>query len=502
MRLGFVEEIQKIDRLASEEYSIPAITLMENAGSEISAEILNELKRKKVNLQNTSIAVVVGPGNNGGDGLVIARYIFENKIRNLCVYYIEPEHMKNSLWKTNFDRLNEVKKVKINNENLTELKNFDFIIDAVFGIGLNRAPSGIYQETIKAMNKANKKIFSVDVPSGLDANNGVPYLDEYGNAICIKAYQTISVALAKPGFFINDGPRYCGKIKIISAGFPKELLKAQAQKVFLIGKKSARRIRPKRNLKSNKTNFGHLLVIAGSQGMEGAALLTAKAAARSGVGYVTICSKSPETYLRAPEDFLQLKLDQFFQSDLKKYSAVVVGPGLGVDSESLKILDHLLKNHAKVLVDADMLTALANSQKLSLPKQWLITPHAGELSRIIKMDSKRIEGRRFEAIKNYFSNQKNLILLKGFRTIVSNNEKYYIIGSGNVALAKAGTGDVLAGIIGSFMAQGMPTLYASILGAFIHGYTADEWIKMRKSDKSFMAQDLIDSLPIHIDSFG
>jgi ADP-dependent NAD(P)H-hydrate dehydratase len=213
-----------------------------------------------------------------------------------------------------------------------------------------------------------------------------------------------------------------------------------------------------------------------------------------GCGYVTICTLSPEASANLRSDFLRLSPTHFFQSDLKKYSAVVVGPGLGTGDVAAKVLRHLLKNHGKVLVDADALTLLSQHGPISLPAEWILTPHAGELSRLLKSPAPELEADRLKSVERAVQKLNAHILFKGFRTVLGTQTKTYIIGSGNVALAKAGSGDVLAGFIGSLMAQGLPTAEAGVLGAYLQGRIADDWLRRGHSNRTLLASDLAELL--------
>ncbi|RYZ61271.1 MAG: NAD(P)H-hydrate dehydratase, partial [Proteobacteria bacterium] len=275
---------------------------------------------------------------------------------------------------------------------------------------------------------------------------------------------------------------------------PEDILNACANSIFLLGATSARKLLRPRKSGANKTSFGHLLVVAGSDGMEGAALLTSEAAARMGCGYVTLCSSSENIFLKAKPDFLKLSMDDFFKSDLQKYDAVVIGPGMGISELSEQMLLHVQKNHEKVLVDADALTLLAKRSKLALPADWVLTPHAGELARLLESPAKELENDRLASVERAAREINAHILFKGFRTVLGKKGRSWIIGSGNVALAKAGSGDVLAGFIGSLMAQGHSTKEAGILGAYLHGHIADEWLRLGHSTRTLMASDLADRI--------
>jgi hydroxyethylthiazole kinase-like uncharacterized protein yjeF len=460
MRLATREEIHLLDQSATEDYGLSSTVLIEKAGQALTAQFEKIFLQKKWS-QKSRIGIWCGTGNNGADGQVMAHLLRE---KNYPVQVLQ-----GTGWDPN---------------------EFEIIIDALFGVGLNRPIEGETLKQIQQLNRAHKNVIAVDIPSGIDANTGMIL----GGAI--KAQMTLSIAPLKPGLFLNEGPLQAGKLVSVDIGFPKELVSAKANQVFLIGASSAQKLLPSRSWTANKTNFGHLLVIAGSPGMDGAAQLVCEAAARMGCGYVTLCSASKENSKKIRPDFLRLNVTDFFKSDLKKYSAVVVGPGLGVSLQTGKILDHLLKHHSQVVVDADALSVLAQkyeqtNQKL-LPEGWILTPHAGELSRILRIPAKEIEKDRLKSVETAQTSLNALVLLKGFRTVLRNSRKSYIVGSGNVALAKAGTGDVLAGFIGSLMAQGLSPLKSAALGAYLHGRIADDWLRRGKSPRTLMASDLVE----------
>ncbi|MBS1971235.1 MAG: NAD(P)H-hydrate dehydratase [Bdellovibrionales bacterium] len=454
MRLATREEIYSIDKAAADEYGLSSSLLIEKAGAALAGAFEN-IFRQRGWLRVLRIGVWCGPGNNGADGRVMAHLLREKDFR--------VEVLQGTAWKTT---------------------DYDIIVDALFGVGLNRPIEGELAKKIEELNQADCTVIALDIPSGLDANRGVIL------GACVKAAWTLTVAPAKPGLFLQEGPAQSGRIRSLQIGFPPELLRAKASSVFLIGSASAKKLLPSRRLTSNKTSFGHLLVIAGSQGMEGAALLTSEAAARMGCGYVTLCSPSKSVWQKARPDFLNLSLTDFFKSDLKKYKAVVVGPGLGVNKQTEQILVHLYKHHDKVLVDAGALTVLAQKPLGLLPEGWILTPHAGELSRFVGTPAKELEADRLQAVASAQKQLGGMVLLKGFRTVLGTAVGKYIIGSGNVALAKAGSGDVLSGFIGSLMAQGLPTDRAGVLGAYLHGRIADDWLRRGHSSRTLMASDL------------
>ncbi len=454
MRLATREEIYSLDKAAAEDYGLSSSVLIEKAGSAL-ARAFEKIFQQEAWSRSLRIGLWCGTGNNGADGRVMAYLLREKGYK--------AEVLLGTAWR---------------------VADYDIVVDALFGVGLNRPIEGDQARKIQELNQSGRIVIALDIPSGLEANRGVIL------GACVKAAWTLAVAPAKPGLFLQEGPTQSGRIRSVQIGFPPELLRAKAASVFLIGSASAKRLLPSRKQASNKSSFGHLLVIAGSEGMEGAALLTSEAAARMGCGYVTLCSPSQSVWRKARADFLSLSLTAFFKSDLKKYKAVVVGPGLGVNRQTEKILAHLYRHHDKVLVDADALTVLAQKTPGPLPKNWILTPHAGELSRFVGTAAKALEADRLQAVSDAQKQRGGMILLKGFRTILGTATAKYIIGSGNVALAKAGSGDVLSGFIGSLMAQGLPTEQAGVLGAYLHGRIADDWLRRGHSSRTLMASDL------------
>jgi ADP-dependent NAD(P)H-hydrate dehydratase len=230
--------------------------------------------------------------------------------------------------------------------------------------------------------------------------------------------------------------------------------------------------------------------------MEGAALLSAQAAARMGVGYVCVASPSKDLFLKMPPDFLRIDWAHILTMDLSPFSAVAIGPGLGMGSQTLQLLLRFKAENLKnVLVDADALTVAAKHKIWPLPESWVLTPHAGELSRILPLTAAQIEADRLKAVADASQVTGAQVLLKGFRSVLRSGQKSYLINSGNVALAKAGTGDVLTGFISSLMAQGLPSAQAAVLGAYLHGRIADRWVGRGHSSRTLLASDLPNLLP-------
>jgi NAD(P)H-hydrate epimerase len=307
---------------------------------------------------------------------------------------------------------------------------------------------------------------------------------------------TVTFGLAKPGFFVCEGPVHTGKLRILPIGFPYEALRGIATTHFLFTEKLARRYLPTRKETSNKSDYGRLLVAAGRPGFWGAGVLASGAAFRMGAGYVTWASfEAPYEMLKNIPEVLTAKItdDAVWE---KPFSAAAIGPGFGSGPETARVIEKLREiKDLPVVVDADAITACVEHNLFPLPANWVITPHAGELSRILKVHAQDIEKDRFKAVFAATAKTKCHVLLKGFRSLVAHGDRCLVVHAGNAALAKAGTGDVLTGMIGGLLAQGLDTPQASATAAYLHGRLADEWLRAGQDKASLTASDLKALLP-------
>jgi ADP-dependent NAD(P)H-hydrate dehydratase / NAD(P)H-hydrate epimerase len=492
MRLATVGQSQEIEELSVKAYGLTAEVLMESAGAlaarEIDQSYFPELARGMT-------AVVCGPGNNGGDGLVVARHLHSMGHRDLMVITLAPEESQSVLFKLQLERVKRqgirVVHLSENPEKMEQLRSCELIVDGLFGIGLSRRLEGEFSHLVDVMNSTKTPIVALDCPSGLHCDTGRT------DGSAVRATMTTTFGLAKPGFFVAEGPHHVGKLKVLSIGFPYEALRGVATSHFLFTEKLARRYLPARHETSNKSDHGHLLLLAGHEGMWGAGLLAAGSAYRLGVGYVTWSSfASPDAAIKDLPEVLMAEWQGRATWESRKITAIAIGPGLGVNEGTAGMLRDI-KDHFKgpVVVDADAITVAVEHGLLPLPKNWIITPHMGELARVLKMEAREMENDRFNAALKGAEAAGCHVLLKGFRSIHAFENRCMVIHSGNSALAKAGTGDVLTGMIGSFLAQGMETLQAAATAAYIHGRMADEWVRLGHDKRSLSASDVRDHLP-------
>lgn len=491
MRLATREQAYRIDQISQEEYGLSAEVLMEAAGTAAAREIdqtfLPELARG-------NIGIVSGTGNNGADGLVVARHLHSLGHRDLAVFLVGPREARSSLVELQLQRakLHGLRIVDLNStpEKEEQIKECGLIVDAVFGIGLKRAVEAPFLSVIEAMNAAKAPKVSLDAPSGLNVNTGKP------EGVAVRATMTVSFGLGKTGFYVSEGPAHVGKLRLLPIGFPFEALRKVATSHFLFDEKLARRYLPTRLDTANKSHHGKLLVLAGREGYWGAGVLATTSAFRLGAGYVQWASFTPP--YAALKEIPEVLTGQVSDPSLwdSKFSAVCIGPGLGVSEETARLIEKLKSvKEVPVVVDADAITACVNHDLFPLPRHWVVTPHAGELSRILQKSALEIESDRFHAVLKACEKTGCHVLLKGFRSLVAVQERCMVIHSGNSALAKAGTGDVLSGMIGALLAQGLETLPAAAAAAYLHGRLADEWLRDGKDKISLTASDLKEILP-------
>lgn len=477
MKLVTASEAQEIDHRSAELITEKDF-FMENVSRQISDWISKNFTSHK------KIIFLCGPGNNGGDGYCCARQLIERGYNQLTVFHASPG---TELAKQKLKQLDDRKIILFKIDQLSvwpqKLKEADLVVDAVFGVGLNREISGPWAQAFEDVNRSKKPVLSIDLPSGLNATEGFIW------GSVIKAKWTFSVLPWKSGLFMNAGPECAGRIIAVAPGFPDKVVNSVARSVRLIGKKSCALIRPHRNWQSNKTHFGHLGVLGGSTGMEGAGVLAGLGALRSGVGYVTLISPASSA-MNHPE-FLSMREDQL---SLEKFKALVLGPGLKTEQKHSDLLRKLKKSKIPVVLDAGILSTLKAENLYPVPENWILTPHAGELSRLIGISAQEIEKERLKVAEKAQKILGGILVLKGFHTVVRGAARSYIINSGNPALAKAGTGDVLSGIIGSFLAQGLSPLKAACLGVYMHGAAADLWLQEGNSQDSLLPTDLIEKL--------
>ncbi len=505
MKLVTVEEMREIERRAIEEFGVPSLQLMEKAGravAEAVGEMLSHLPGKRV-------AIFAGRGNNGGDGFVAARYLLEEGIEVKTYLLGRKEEVKGDA-EANLKRLTqpliEIKEKKDLDKVRDDLVGVNLIIDALLGTGTRGEVKGIWKETIELLNQSGSPIISVDIPSGLEGNKGEPL------GVCVKATRTVTMGLPKRGLVLYPGAEYAGELKIAAIGLPSEVLNNKSLKANLLEGKDISSLFPPRKKDAHKGNYGHILILAGSTGFTGAAALASLGALRSGGGLVTLgvprslnfimevkltevmTKPLPETEagslsLEAEEEILQLA---------QRVDALVIGPGLSTHPETGELVRRLLaKINKPLVIDADGLNVLAGDISLltKSPAPIVITPHPGEMGQLTGKTIREVQSERLGVAQEVASQTGAVVVLKGAGTIISDREgEAYVNPTGNPGMASGGMGDVLTGMIASFIGQGLTEIEAAQAGVYIHGLAGDIAVESQ-GEIGLMATDLLDKIP-------
>lgn len=479
-----------IDKQTIDEYNMPGIILMENASEQIFRNIRT--------LGNRYI-IFCGNGNNGADGLAIGRkLIFDNK--DVLFILLKPRKNPTEEFQVNF---NILKSLKVNMmiiddiDKLDEIQHliedFPIVIDSIFGIGLDRKLNDFYFKIIDIINNSNKKIIAVDVPSGLDADSGRPL----GSAV--KAHITYTVEVIKKGFIEYSALEYLGDLKVIQIGIPENVKQANNENIYALSRESYRNKLIKRKIYGHKGNYGRAVLVAGSIGCLGAARLATESCIRSGAGLTTLITSSEGRKLLSGS-LVEGMLATFEDNEKVKYllskaDAVAFGPGIKEDEESMKLLEEIIiDSPSSIIIDAGGINLLSKNKKClcAVKDKVILTPHPGEMARLIGKDISYVEKNRIECSRAFAKQYKCIVLLKGYNTVVTDGKNVFINKTGNSKMASGGMGDTLTGIITALVAQGYSNMDATLLGAYIHGLAAEYSARDRYS---IIARDLIESIP-------
>lgn len=480
-------QMKAADQYTIQKLGVPSLELMEHA-AQACVQVLED---EKVDLSH--VCVVCGSGNNGGDGFAIARILQNNRysVETFCVG--NPEHYTEETQEQMY-RLQECGgKITYG---MPQEDSYSVVIDAVFGVGLSRKVEGRYRQVIEQMNRMGGTKFAVDIPSGLSATTGCIL------GCAFKADYTVTFQLKKIGLELSQGRTMAGKVIVPDIGISTDSICEDQEIVRTAGKDIYRKMLPDRPEDSNKGTYGRLLVIAGSKGMAGAAYLNAHAAYITGAGLVRIYTSSdnreilqtllPEAVITTYEEYNKEEL----LSLLTWADGVCIGSGLGMSRLSEKILKTVIE-YVKVpcLIDADGLNLLAENKNYlnqMAERRFVITPHMKEMSRLTGTPVEELKADRIQILKDFISRYRITCVLKDSRTLIASEEKGIRMNlTGNSAMAKAGSGDVLAGVISGWMVQGKEAEDAAELGTYIHGLSGD-LAKFEKGVYSVMARDLIE----------
>jgi NAD(P)H-hydrate epimerase len=501
------EQMREMDRLTIQKHGVPSLKLMERAGRRVTAAILE----KFAGAAKKGVLVVAGKGNNGGDGFVIARLLKKKRIQCEVALLakcaeLSPDAAHNC---RAFEKLRG-KVTEITAGNLESLERKvagrGLLVDAILGTGIKSEVRGLYAEAITLMNASGVPIIAVDIPSGLDTDRGIPL------GVSIQAEMTVSLGYAKLGQVIYPGIEFCGDLVVADIGIDPLAVEAVAPATEVLTRKEMSWLVPRRRADTHKGTYGHLLVIAGARGKTGAAVLACRAAMRAGAGLVTLAAPRSLNDIFASslvevmtellpensaEELEELTPEQWLRL-VERKNALLFGPGIGVNEGTRSTLRWLLRNLAVPwVIDADGLNNLAlDLDRLRSAKTApVLTPHPGEMARLIGKTTAAISQDRVAVAREFAVKHRCHLVLKGARSVVATAQgKIFINPTGNPGMASGGMGDVLAGMLAALLGQGFSPEDALKLGVYLHGFVADG-LADKKGEIGLIASDIIEALP-------
>ena len=508
MKIVTAELMRRLDRTAIDEIGIPGLVLMENAGAGCAQIILTDFCDE---IQQGA-GVLCGAGNNGGDGFVIARHLWNNGV-DTVVYLMGSGEKLQGDTKVNYQiaRNMDIPVVELTGDEVTEilledLSDFGLVVDALFGTGLDREVEGRYAEAIDAVNTVECPVFAVDIPSGVHADTGKPM----GTAVYADA--TATFGLSKLGHWLYPGNHYCGKLHIVDISIPWEVVERQQIPYALIGAENLFHLFLPRNPDAHKGHFGHALILGGSTGLTGAPAMAGQAAMRTGAGLVTVAVPTAlnailETKLtevmtaplgREGATFLDQEANEACEKLIQGKSVVAIGPGLGRNGATREFLLAMLPQiQVPVVLDADALWLLADHVEVfdRMESPVILTPHPGEMSRLSGQSVEQIQENRIDTARNFAKEHGLWVALKGGRTVVADPDgQVFLNATGNPGMASGGTGDVLTGMIAGLIAQAVDPSDAVLAAVYLHGMAGDQAART-KGEKALTAGDLLEYLP-------
>ena len=513
MRLVTASEMREMDTMTINEAGIPGVVLMENAARSASKVFLNHFNPP----DGSSIVILCGKGNNGGDGYVMARHLHEKGMDVSVMITGE----KSSISGDALINLRIIEKLGLKISEITDddtlqyasdiILRCSYIIDGLLGTGLNSPVRGIYKKLIENVNQSGKPVMSIDIPSGLNADTG----SKMGTAV--KAHLTVTFGFPKPGQLVYPGAELVGRLVNIDIGIPGKIYDRFKMSHRLIEREDfiPDICREKRDV--HKGSRGHLLILAGSTGKTGAATLTAMGALRAGAGLVTVgvpeslnpileCKLTEAMTVplaETDEGTLSLAAEDGIYRLLSGKTALAIGPGLSTNAETVELVCRIIKKcELPMVIDADALNALSMTPGSLglLDEKKILTPHPGEMGRLINREIREIQSDRLKTSCEFAKKWNCNLVLKGARTIIADPAgTLYINPTGNPALATGGTGDILTGIISGFLAAGLSEGKAMEAGVYLHGLAADYFAE-QNGETGLIASDLIDIFPFLMNS--
>ena len=508
MKVLNAEQAKSIDERATREFGIPAIVLMENAG----LQVVDYLEAEFDDLDERSILVLCGKGNNGGDGMVAAKHLHNRGYGPRLVLFGRKSDTRDEalvnlkiLEKSGVEIL-EIPDIRGWHDFLPELARYDLIVDALIGIGVKGGVRGFLEEVMRDVNNADAVRLSVDVPSGLSADtNEIP-------GVCIAADATVTFGCPKIPHLFLPAEEKAGEVYIADIGYPADAVEAEGVWLNLADPEELSDYLPERKVESHKGDYGHLLVVAGSKGKPGAARMVAEGAFRAGVGLVTVATPESVQPILAPqvmemmteplpetrEGTVSSKAGARVLKLLDGKGVLTLGPGLTTAAETQSFIREMVaETRVPLVLDADGLNAYQGHTELLSGKDrpLILTPHPGEMGRLVGMSAEAVQQDRLAICRKFAQEHHCFVTLKGHRTLIADPDgNVWVNPTGNPGMATAGSGDVLTGILSGFVSQGIPILHAILLGVYLHGLAAD-LCAQRRGELPLMARDIVEHLP-------
>jgi len=505
MKIATAQQMKNIDRRAIRKFGIPGPVLMENAAS----AVLNEMELFFDGLAGVKIGILCGKGNNGGDGLALARRL---RIRDIPVRValLAPFSALKGEAALNLAILRRMDVEIMQNATAGVLNDVigwsDVLVDAMLGVGLASQLKGTYARAAEMLNAAGKPVVAIDIPTGINADSGAIM------GAAVRAHLTVTMGLMKRGLVLYPGAAHAGAVKIADLGMPDEVVALEGIKVNMLDLDTVRSFVRTRPDDAHKGDFGHLLIMAGSPGKAGAAILAALGGLRTGAGLVSVAAPSGLVPIIQQQVYEAMCIQSAESADgtlgadaadsllleSGRMSACAIGPGLSTQQDTMTVVRDLMQCIPVPLVlDADGINAYTGCPEL-LKKSMapvIMTPHPGEMARILGVSADDVQKDRIGIAESFAKKYRVVLVLKGAGTVIAAPDgTVFINTTGNPAMATAGSGDVLTGMIGSLLAQGYSTLQAACLGVYLHGLAGDNAAE-RTGGAGVIARDIIESIP-------
>lgn len=503
MRIVSNEQMRNLDADAITKVGIPSIVLMENAGVE-AARIITKLFENKSSHQE--ILIFCGKGKNGGDGLVVARHLIKSgqKVRIFLVHpesEYKAEALQNlQILKNQRAKITWLESVRMLVEYFQSAPGPFYTVDALLGTGLSRSLQGIYYDVVEALNKYADEIVALDIPTGVDGDSG----KVAGTSILATA--TISFGFPRLGHFLAPGAAKRGRLFHVDLGFPRTWLKEGDS--FLLTHGNTASLLQSRDRYGHKNSFGHCLLIGGAPGRLGAIVMAGTSCLKMGTGLVTVASwkeSFPQLEIKLPSEIMNFRIHRdgteyvVPKPGLSAFSSVVVGPGLGQEAEGAELMKQLLRSYSgPMVIDADGLNLVAEHKLWELlakrRETTVLTPHPGEMARLLDVTKDKVLDDPMGAVREAADKTGAIVVLKGATTLIyATNNTTWLNHYPNDGMATAGSGDVLAGIIGGLLGQRMSGIDATRLGVFLHSLSG-KFAAEQFGHRAMTALDIIDNL--------